>query len=49
MRKEYEKRDKIIIIGMILGLEELLEMAAFLGEQIVKYKGGSWKLWKMKK
>ena len=22
---------------------ELLEMAAFLGEQIVKYKGGNWK------
>ena len=29
--------------------EELLEMAAFLGEQIVKYKGGSWKLWKNEK
>lgn len=28
---------------------ELLEMAAFLGEQIVKYKGGNWKLWKNEK
>ena len=29
--------------------KELLEMAAFLGEQIVKYKDGRWNLWKNEK
>ena len=34
-RREYEDADQ----------QELTEIAAFLGEQIVKYKGGMWKFW----